>query len=62
MAPEVVHEECVNYKSDIWSVGVILYIMLTGCPPFFADNREDLFELVKTAEPSFEDDMWKGIS
>jgi serine/threonine protein kinase len=30
----------------MWSVGVILYIMVTGCPPFVGDDAEELLEQV----------------
>ena len=35
MAPEIVQEQAYNTKVDIWSVGVIAHILLSGSPPFF---------------------------
>ena len=46
MAPEVLQGDY-NYKCDIWSCGVILYILLTGRPPFGGRNQESILKRVK---------------
>ncbi len=46
----------------MWSIGVILYILLSGEPPFRGDDIESQFELVKTAEVEFSKDCWKETS
>lgn len=40
MAPEVIRGEEYTYLCDLWSAGVIFYIMISGTPPFFSDNEE----------------------
>lgn len=42
MAPEIMHGASYNYKADIWSVGGILFTLITGVFPFFAMTREKL--------------------
>lgn len=44
MAPEVVKEEPYNHTADLWSLGVILYELATGNPPFTASNLITLVE------------------
>jgi fused len=44
MAPEVVKEEPYNHTADLWSLGVILYELATGTPPFTAPNLITLVE------------------
>ena len=34
-----------DYKVDIFGIGVIMYILLCGFPPFYADDDDDLFDL-----------------
>ena len=46
MAPEIIKYKKYDIKSDLWSVGVILYQMLFGCTPFKAKNFIDLIEKI----------------
>lgn len=42
IAPEVIKQEY-NTKCDIWSTGVIMYVLLCGCPPFRGRSQKDIF-------------------
>lgn len=57
VAPEVLNK---NYdeKCDIWSCGVILYIILSGKPPFEGPNDNDVIEKVKLGKYDFEGEAW----
>ena len=47
MAPEIMKNKKYNHKSDLWSIGVIFFEMLTGKPPFKAKN---IYELIRVIE------------
>lgn len=49
-------------ECDYWSIGVVLYILLCGSPPFFEDEKSDLFDKIKNAQYEFDDQSWGGIS
>lgn len=53
MAPEVINKKYSNL-CDIWSAGVILYIMLCGYPPFYGDNDMEVFQKILNYEYDFE--------
>ncbi|MCQ2821139.1 MAG: protein kinase [archaeon] len=61
IAPEVLKG---NYdeKCDIWSCGVILYILLSGFPPFNGDDDDEIMENVQKMNYDFPDSEWKYIS
>lgn len=48
--------------SDLWSMGVLLYVILSGCSPFSADEEEMLLQQVAQAKYEFYDNEWKGVS
>ena len=51
-----------NEKCDIWSAGVILYILLSGEPPFNDSNDNLIYAKIKKFDFSFPDNKWKNIS
>lgn len=46
----------------MWSVGVILFLLLSGSPPFVDDNQSELFRKIRTAEWKFRGDEWNNVS
>ena len=53
IAPEVVNFSGYDYKCDIWSTGVILYIMLSGKPPFNGKDASDILGKIKNGSLRF---------
>uniref|UniRef100_H0X8H2 Serine/threonine-protein kinase 33 n=2 Tax=Otolemur garnettii TaxID=30611 RepID=H0X8H2_OTOGA len=62
MAPEVINAHDYSQQCDIWSIGVIMYSLLCGEPPFLASSEEKLFELIRKGELHFENPVWDSIS
>jgi TolB-like protein/Flp pilus assembly protein TadD len=52
MSPEQVQGEAADHRSDIWSLGIVLYEMLTGGVPFRADHEAALIYLIINEQPS----------
>lgn len=42
MAPEILEKRSYTYKADIWSLGVLIYELYTGFPPFTGKNKKEL--------------------
>jgi len=62
VAPEVLTSESYDKSVDMWSVGVIIYILLCGYPPFYADNAPALFKKIMDVKYDFDDASWDEVS
>ncbi|KAK6154646.1 hypothetical protein DH2020_008894 [Rehmannia glutinosa] len=61
VAPEVLRRSY-GKEIDVWSAGVILYILLSGVPPFWAETEKGIFDAILNEEVDFESDPWPSIS
>jgi len=62
-APEVLlGEKSYDNSVDLWSVGVVTYVLLCGYPPFYASSHPALFEKIINCNYSFPQQEWQYIS
>lgn len=61
VAPEVLHRSY-GTEADVWSIGVIVYILICGSRPFWARTESGIFRAVLKADPSFEEAPWPAVS
>ncbi|KAG6679115.1 hypothetical protein I3842_14G114700 [Carya illinoinensis] len=61
IAPEVLRRRY-GPEVDIWSVGVMLYILLCGVPPFWAEAEQGIFNAILRGHIDFTSDPWPSIS
>lgn len=65
VAPEVVNCNAgfmYHETVDLWSAGVILFILLSGYPPFHDENDAALFDKIRKGHFEFDDDVWNNVS
>ncbi|KAF1770188.1 hypothetical protein GCK72_002006 [Caenorhabditis remanei] len=62
VAPEVVNYEPLSPATDMWAVGVVTYILLSGGSPFLGDNRDETFSNITRVRYHFSDRYFKNTS
>eukprot|EP00009_Paramoeba_aestuarina_P009373 CAMPEP_0201521404 /NCGR_PEP_ID=MMETSP0161_2-20130828/14402_1 /ASSEMBLY_ACC=CAM_ASM_000251 /TAXON_ID=180227 /ORGANISM="Neoparamoeba aestuarina, Strain SoJaBio B1-5/56/2" /LENGTH=527 /DNA_ID=CAMNT_0047920037 /DNA_START=58 /DNA_END=1638 /DNA_ORIENTATION=+ len=62
VAPEVLTDDLYGREVDMWSVGVITYVLLSGFPPFYSENIKELFQQIMIAKYDFPPQYWSTVS
>ncbi|KAE8574669.1 hypothetical protein XENTR_v10003526 [Xenopus tropicalis] len=62
VAPEVLSYEPISTATDMWSVGVLTYVMLTGVSPFLGDTKQETFLNISQVNIQYSQEDFQGIS
>ena len=62
VAPEILKNQPYDQSCDMWSMGVVLYVLLCGYTPFQEEQQEKMFERIKVGDYIFDQDDWFQIS
>lgn len=62
MAPEIIKQSPYDCSVDIWAVGVMVYIMLSGKPPFKGKSKDEIFVQITSKNITYSGDIWKNSS
>ncbi|XP_063778535.1 serine/threonine-protein kinase 17A [Pseudophryne corroboree] len=62
VAPEILSYEPISTSTDMWSIGVLAYVMLTGISPFLGDDKQHTFLNISQLNVSYTDGDFEGIS
>ena len=62
VAPEILEGTPYDTQSDMWSLGVIVYILLGGYPPFIEKNQRELFRKIRKGQYTFHPEYWGQVS
>uniref|UniRef100_A0A1A8HZX3 non-specific serine/threonine protein kinase n=3 Tax=Nothobranchius TaxID=28779 RepID=A0A1A8HZX3_NOTKU len=62
VAPEVVNYESLGLEADMWSIGVITYILLSGASPFLGDNKQETLANVSAVDYTFDEEFFSSTS
>jgi Protein kinase domain len=61
-APEILQLEPITLAADIWSLGVLAYVLLTGFSPFGGDTDQETLRNITTAPLDFPAELFEGVS
>jgi serine/threonine protein kinase len=61
-APEIINYKSYDERVDNWSLGVIVYCLLGGYPPFYANSVKEIFQQIRQGAYTFHAEHWAGIS
>lgn len=62
VAPEILNYEPISTATDMWSIGVLIYVMLTGESPFQGDDKQETFLNISRVSVEYSEDTFEGIS
>ncbi|XP_012943478.1 death-associated protein kinase 2, partial [Aplysia californica] len=62
IAPEVVSYERLSLATDMWSIGVITYILLSGASPFLGDSQQETYHNITALNYEFDQEYFENAS
>ena len=61
MAPEILNQQVIDEKCDVWSLGILMYVLLCGNSPYKGTDPE-IIEQIKSGKIEYNDADWKDKS